>query len=88
MSKTAELRTSGDLKSHFDGFTNEEHETHLTIDYAAGVVIIYTTRRNVFDQFLKRAGKLPGVKIDRPGRTIRVPLKFARRPWMLLRPAK
>jgi len=36
--------------------TNEEHETTLNFDYAHKVLRVFTTRRGVYDGFVKRLG--------------------------------
>jgi hypothetical protein len=56
----------------FDGFTFEEHETLVSIDYAVGQVVLYTTLGKVWEGWELRFAGINGAKWDRKTRTARL----------------
>jgi hypothetical protein len=72
-------------KRSFPGFTAEESESFLHWDYPAGVVHFYTTRRDVFERFLKRTEGIDGRKVSERERTITLPLGACRHPALAVR---
>jgi hypothetical protein len=70
---------------NFSGFTAEEHESLINYDEAAGELVLYTTRPHVWRHWLRRLQGAEGVRILAAERTIRVPLAYARRPWLVLK---
>ena len=68
---------SSKTPDQFDGWTAEENESLVNWDYAAQEMILNTTKRTVWNSWLKKVNGLEGVKILPRERTIKVPMKYA-----------
>jgi len=67
--------------------TNEEHETLVNFDYPARRVIVYTTRKEVYGQILKRiGGRLDSCVCKEAENAFEVsmPMDMCRKPHMLI----
>ena len=77
-----------DNEKWFEGWSKEEQEAQMLWDYAAGMVVFYTTRRDVFRQVVKRLQGVSGVKIRESEGTIEIPMSACRKPWLAIRARK